>query len=91
MMSTAHRAKRQVMPQDTYPQTDEQCGKRARALTARGSISKAVQGLVEGSAAGSAENRKLWTAALIPRSREPSSAQFLNESSYVQSRRPSSP
>ena len=42
--------------------------KRACALTASGSISKAVHGLVGGVAKGSAECRKNWTTALIPRS-----------------------
>ena len=50
----------------TQPQTDEQRGKRACALTARGSISKAMKGLV-GAAQGSADCRN-WTTALIPRS-----------------------
>ena len=45
------------------PQTDEQRGKPAFALTARGSISKALKGFVGGS-----DSRKNWTAALIPRS-----------------------
>ena len=49
------------------PQTDEQRGKRACALTARGSISKAVKGLVGGAAQGSADCQKNWTTALIPR------------------------
>ena len=44
------------------PQT-EQRGKRACAHTARG-----MEGLVGGAAAGTAEHRKLWTTALIPRS-----------------------
>ena len=48
------------------PQTEEQRGK--RALTARGSISKAMRGLVGGVAAGKAEHRRQWTAALIPQS-----------------------
>ena len=47
------------------PQTAEQRGKRACALTARGSISKALKGLVGGAAAGSAEHRMHWTTALI--------------------------
>ena len=47
------------------PQTAEQRGKRACALTARGSIRKALKGLVGGAAAGSAEHRLLWTTALI--------------------------
>ena len=47
------------------PQTDEQRGKRACAMTARGSIiSKAMKGLVGGAAQGSADCRKNWTAAL---------------------------
>ena len=50
------------------PQTEEHRGKRACALTARGSISKAVTGLVGGAAAGSAECRQDWTTAMIPRS-----------------------
>ena len=50
------------------PQTDEQRGKRARALTAWGSIRKAVNGLVGGPAQGSADCRKTWTIARIPRS-----------------------
>ena len=50
------------------PQTDEQRGKRACALTARKSISKAMKGLVGGAAQGSADCRKSWTTALIPRS-----------------------
>ena len=50
------------------PQTKEQRGERACALTARGSISKAMKGLVGGAASGSAERRKHCTTALIPRS-----------------------
>ena len=50
------------------PQTDEQRGKTARALTTTGSISKAMERLVGEGAAGSAECRKHWTTALIPRS-----------------------
>ena len=50
------------------PQTDEQRGKRTCALMARRSISKAVRGLVGGAAQGSADYRKNWTTALIPRS-----------------------
>ena len=50
------------------PQTDEQHGKRACALTAKGSISKAVKGLVGGAAQGLPDCRKNWTTALIPRS-----------------------
>ena len=42
------------------PQTDEQRGKRASALIA--------QGLVGGAAQGSADCRRNWTTALIPRS-----------------------
>ena len=49
----------------TQPQTDEQRGKRACALTARGFISKAMKGLVGGAAQGSADCRRNWTAALI--------------------------
>ena len=52
----------------TQPQTDEQCGRRACALTARGTISKAMKGLVVGAAHGSADCRRNWTTALIPRS-----------------------
>ena len=50
------------------PQTEELRRKRACALTARGSISKAMKGLVEGAAAGTAEHRKQWTASLTPQS-----------------------
>ena len=50
----------------TQPQPDEQRGKRACALTARGSISKAAKGLVCGAAQGSADCRRNWTTALIP-------------------------
>ena len=50
------------------PQIEEQRGKRACALTARGSVSQAVQGLVGGAAAGTAEHRTRWITALIPRS-----------------------
>ena len=39
-------------------QTDEQCGRRACALTATGSISGAVKGLLGGAAQGSADCRK---------------------------------
>ena len=46
----------------------EQREQRACALTARGSISKAVKGLVGGAAQGSADCRKNWTTALILRS-----------------------
>ena len=46
------------------PQTDIQRGKRACALTARGSISKAMNGLVGGAAQGSADCRRNWTAKL---------------------------
>ena len=52
----------------TQPQTEEQRGKRACALTARGSISKAMKGLVGGAAQGSADCRRNSTTALIPRS-----------------------
>ena len=52
----------------TQPQTDEQRGRRACTLTARGSISKAMKGLVGGAAQGSADCRRKWTTALIPRS-----------------------
>ena len=55
-----HRRKRIVQP--------PQRGKKACALTARGSISKAMKGLVGGAAQGSADCRKNWTAALISRS-----------------------
>ena len=48
-------------------QTDEQRGKRACALTARGSISNAMKGLVGGAATGTAEHRRHWTTALILR------------------------
>ena len=47
-------------------QTDEQRGKRACPLTARGSISKAMKGLVARAAQGSADCRRNWTTALIP-------------------------
>ena len=61
------------------PQTDEQRGKRACALTARASISKAMKGLVGGAAQGSADCRRNWATALIPRSSDigthPSSAE----------------
>ena len=50
------------------PQTGAQRGKRACALTARGSISKAMKGLVCGAAQGSSDCRRNWTTALIPRS-----------------------
>ena len=50
------------------PQRDEQRGKRACALTARGSIIRAMKGLVGGAAQGSADCRTNWTTALIPRS-----------------------
>ena len=50
------------------PQTDEQCGRRACALTATESISGAVKGLVGGAAQGSADCRKNWTTALNLRS-----------------------
>ena len=49
-------------------QRDEQRGKRVCALTARGSISKAMKGLVGGAAQGSADCRRNWTTSLIPRS-----------------------
>ena len=49
-------------------QTEEQRGKRACSLTASGSISKAMEGLVGGAAQGSADCRQNWTTALIPRS-----------------------
>ena len=49
-------------------QTDEQRGKRACALTARGSISKAMKGLVGGAAQGTADCRKNWTS--VPDSTE---------------------
>ena len=52
----------------TQPQTDEKRERRARALAARGSISKAVKGLVGGAAQGSADCRRKWTTALIPQS-----------------------
>ena len=46
---------------------DRFAGKGACALTARRSISKAVKGLVGGAAQGSADCRKNWTTASIPR------------------------
>ena len=46
------------------PQTDEQRGRRACALTARGSISKAVKGPVGGAAQGSADCRKILDLSL---------------------------
>ena len=52
----------------TQPQTDEQRGKRACALTAWGSISKAMKGLVGGVAQGSEDCRRNSTTTLIPRS-----------------------
>ena len=58
-----HRRKRVIQPQ-----TDEQRGKRACALTAWGSISNIIKGLVGGAAQGSADCRRNWTTALIPRS-----------------------
>ena len=60
--------------QTVQPQTEEQFGKRACVVTARGSISKATKGLVSGAAAGSAECRKRWTTALIPGSSGASSS-----------------
>ena len=50
-------------------QTEEQRGQRACALTARGSISKALKGLAGRAAGGTAEHRKHWTTALIPRAK----------------------
>ena len=41
-----------VISKVVQPQTDEQRGKRASALTAQGSISKAMKGLVRGAAQG---------------------------------------
>ena len=52
----------------TKPQTDEQRGKRACALTARGSISKATKGLVGGAAQGPVDCRRNGTTNLIRRS-----------------------
>ena len=46
-------------------QTDEQRGKLSCALTAQGSISKALKGLVGGAAQGCADCRKTWTTALL--------------------------
>ena len=51
----------------TQPQTDEQRGKRACALIARGSISKAMKGLVGVAAQCSADCPRNWTTDLIPR------------------------
>ena len=51
-----------------HPQTEGRRGKKACALTASGSIINAMKGLVGGTAASSAERRKNWTTALIPRS-----------------------
>ena len=48
-------------------QTEEQRGKRDCALTARGSVSKAMKGRVCGAAQASADCPKNWTTALIPR------------------------
>ena len=48
--------------------TEEQRGKSASAPTTKGSISKAMEGLVGGAASGSAACRKHWTTARIPRS-----------------------
>ena len=53
------------------PQTEEQRGKQACALSARGAISKVMQGTRGGAAASTAEHRKQWTTALIPRVRTP--------------------
>ena len=50
------------------PHTDEQRGKLAFALTAQGSISKAMKCLVGGAARGSTDCHRNWTTALIPRS-----------------------
>ena len=47
-------------------QTDEQRGKRACAMTGRGSTSKVMKGVVGGAAQGSADCRKNWTTAWIP-------------------------
>ena len=43
--------------------TEEQRGKRACALTARGSFSDAMKGLAGGASQGSADCRKNWTTA----------------------------
>ena len=51
---------------DTGQISDLICGKRASVLTARGSISKVMKGLVGGAAQGSADCRRKWTTALIP-------------------------
>ena len=61
------------------PQTEEQRGKRACALAARASISKAVKGLVGGPAAGSAEHRKHWTTAMVPQSSDRGTPHRQNE------------
>ena len=55
-------------PLTMEPQTEEQRGNRACSLTASGSISKAMEGLVGGAAQGLADCRQNWTTALIPRS-----------------------
>ena len=49
-------------------QSHEERGKRACTLTARGSILKAMTGLVSGAAQGPADGRRNWTTAIIPRS-----------------------
>ena len=46
----------------------EGCSHRACAWTARGSISKAMKGLVRGAAQRSPDCRRNWATALIPRS-----------------------
>ena len=48
------------------PQTDEERGRRACAMTARGSISKAMQGLMGGAAQGLADCRKNWNHSPDP-------------------------
>ena len=61
---TAASARRALWMTDHFRQRET----RACALTARGSLSKSMKGLVGGAAQGPADCRKNWTTALIPRS-----------------------
>ena len=54
--------------QRTSNDDEETKGRTTRRKTAKGAVSKAMQGLVGGVAPGTEEERTLWTAALIPRS-----------------------
>ena len=65
--SLTHRAlAAMAAPSGRRPQTEQQRGERASALTARGSISEATKGLVGGAAAGTTQKPAVWGTAPPP-------------------------